>query len=99
MSQAQEELDLGSDQGSMFGPITESEEQAEAEEEEEAEAAEAGVEEVNDSIVDGSHQAQECFDIEDLRLALHVMQTMASALAPVDSSRVLLFLTDMKNLT
>ena len=98
MSQAQEELDLGSDQASMFGPITESEEQAEAEEEEEAEAAEAGVED-NDSIVDGSHQAQECFDIEDLRLALHVMQTMASALAPVDSSRVLLFLTDMKNLT
>ena len=79
----------------MFGPITESEEQAEAEEDEETEQ----IVEDNDSIVDGSHQAQESFDIEDLRLALHVMQTMASALAPVDSSRVLLFLTDMKNLT
>lgn len=80
----------------MFGPITESEEQAEAEEDEETDQ----IVEDNDSIVDGSHQAQKCFDIEDLRLALHVMETMASALAPVESLETMLFLlTDMKNQT
>ena len=80
----------------MFGPITESEEQAEAEEDEETEQ----IVEDSDSIVDGSHQAQKCFDIEDLRLALHVMETMASALAPVESLETMLFLlTDMKNQT
>jgi len=42
-----------------------------------------GVED-NDPIVDGFNQAWKNFDIEDMRLALDIMKTLAFALVPVE---------------
>jgi len=44
----------------------------------------------NDTIVDGFNQAWKNFDVEDMRLALDFMKTLAHSLAPVEPLEIVL---------
>jgi len=48
-----------------------------------------GVED-NDTIVDGFSQAWKNFDVEDMRLALDIIKTLAYSLAPVEPLEIVL---------
>ena len=56
--------------------------------------------EANDTIVDGCNQAWKNFDIEDMRLALDIMTTLAFSLVPVrELATVLLDVLDSRSST